>query len=475
MNFSNRLSTIIEAEVGKRTFIIFAFLLTALGIISALEPSYTLIILIGSTILVFTVLSPKEGFLVTGIFLILQNAVTNNMDVFGAPETITNIVKRADEVIWVFFLVFLLLNNYRGKTWKFKKSLPDKFAITLAFVGLMSAFINGNSLFWTLPAIFLTLKGYLLFWIAMNMSIDKQKLIIFFKTLIVILLIIAFIGFLQYIGIKIFTVKDTERLGVRVVNSIFAHHGTFGSLMAVGIALSIGLKLGTKKNTWLITSIIFSLGLIISSVRRSLIGLILGLIFVFLFYRKFKIEKKYIYSFLGGLSILLILFGGRMARITTATKYEYGTNIAPRYWLYYGASRIIKNKPLLGEGPGKYGSFISVITKSEIYEKYNIIIENNYKMDAYWASILGEYGILGFTTMIFLLMVLFQNILHFYPKDNKTPFIKGLYIGYIILFIDFFIESIMASVFTISWSAFLFFAGIGLIIGERKSHSQIMI
>lgn len=456
-----------KAEVEKRTFITFCFLLTALGIISTIEPYYTLIFLVGSIILVFAALSPKEGFLITGIFLILQNAVTNNMEYLGAPETITNIVKRTDEVIWVFFLVLLLLNNFKGESWKFKKTSLDKFAIIIVFIGLISTFINSNSLLWSLPAIFLTLKGYLLFWIALNMSIDKQKLIIFYKSLIAIMLLIAFIGFLQYIRIPILTFREPERLGVRVVDSIFAHHGTFGSLMALGIALSIGLKLGTKKNGWLIASFIFSFGLIISTVRRSLVGILLALIIVLFLYKKLKVEKKYIYGFLCGFSILLIIFSVRITKISTATKYEYGANIAPRYWLYYGATRIIKNKPFLGEGPGKYGSFISVIKQSEIYEKYNIIIENNYKLDAYWASILGEYGLSGFVTMALLLLALFRNIFHFYPEDDKTPFIKGLYIGYIILFIDFFVESLMASVFTISWSAFLFFAGIGLIIGTR--------
>jgi hypothetical protein len=302
----------------------------------------------------------------------------------------------------------------------------------------------------------------------MNISIERKKIIIFFKFLIIILILATFIGFLQYLGLNIFVIRGTERMGVKVVRSIFAHHGVFGSLMAFGIGLSIGLKLSTKKNYWTISTIIFAIGLILSSVRRSLIGLSFGLILLSFFSRKFEIEKKYIYGFLGGLIFLAILFGGRFAKITEATKLEYGANIAPRYWLYYGAIRIAMNKPILGEGPGKYGSFISVITKSEIYEKYGINIEDDFKMDAYWANILGEYGILGIIIMLALLISLFRILIENCQQENKNKFIKGLYIGYIIIFVDFALESLLAPVYSSSITAFLLFAGIGIIINGHK-------
>jgi hypothetical protein len=92
-------------------------------------------------------------------------------------------------------------------------------------------------------------------------------------------------------------------------------------------------------------------------------------------------------------------------------------------------------------------------------------------MDSYWASVLWEYGLLGLLTMILFLITLFQILLNFYPKNNENPFMKGLYIGHIILFVDFTLESIVATVFIVLCSAFIFFAGIGLIISNRMSNN----
>lgn len=299
MNFSNNLSRRIKVEIGKKEAIAFIIFLIALGIMSAIKPPYTLIALIGLTLLITGAINPKEAFLGIGIFLIFQEAIVRNMSALGTSEEIINLIKRIDEFIWVLFIAYIVLHNYRGNTWKFRKTNLDSFAIIFVGIGIISTFVNHNSIFWSSIAVFLALKGYIIYWLSLNMKIDKQKLILFFKILIYILVISAFIGILQFFRVPILQFGVSERLGVEVAHSIFAHRGIFGTLMAVGVALSIGLKLGTGENKWTILITILLLGLIISSIRRSLVGLLLGLIFIFLNYKKLKIDKKYIYGFLG--------------------------------------------------------------------------------------------------------------------------------------------------------------------------------
>ena len=256
---------------------------------------------------------------------------------------------------------------------------------------------------------------------------------------------------------------SSERLGVKVARSIFMHHGVFGSLMAAGFALSLGLKLGTKKNKWLYIAFIMAFGLLVSTIRRSIIGIILGVLFIMLFYRKFKIPKKYVYSFIVVIILTFIIFHGRFSNIISGTEEEYGISVHPRYFLYYGAYEIAKNKPLLGEGPGTYGSYVSIVTKSKIYEKYKIPVEDKFKTDTFWAMILGEYGILGTIAFSLLLFTIFRNLLIFFPKNDNNPFLKGLYIGYIILFINYLVESSATAIYSRSLYAFILFGGIGLL------------
>ncbi len=465
MNSIKKLSTIIEDEVGKKNFIVSIFLLTILGIISAIEPFYTLIAFGGATLLLLAILNPKEAFLAAGIFLIFQTAITRNMVFLGSPEGIINLINRSDEVIWAFFISYLLIRNYRGNTWQFKKTNLESIAIIFASIGLLSAFLNRTSIFWSSVSIFLALKGFFIYWIARNFSLDEYKVILFFKTILYILVLTAIIGILQYIGIQILTIGSVERMGVKAATSIFAHHGEFGSLMAAGIALSVGLKLGTGNNKWIYITYILAFGLLASTVRRSVVGIILGILFVMLFYRKFRIQKKYAYYSLGIIIFTGVFFYGRFSKIITRTQEEYSISVQPRYFLYYGAFEILKNKPLLGEGPGTYGSYVSTVTKSKIYQKYKIIVADQFKMDTFWGMLLGEYGILG--TMIFclLLLILFRILLISFPKNDNKTFLKGLYIGYIILSIDFLFESMFTPLYSKSLFAFLFFAGIGLLTG----------
>ncbi len=463
MIFQNRLSTIIEAEVGRKTFTVFIFLLTALGIISAIEPSYTLIVLGALTLLILITLNPKEAFLIAGASLIFQAAVARNMVVLGSPEEVTNLIMRADEVIWIYFICYILLHNYKGDTWQFEKTNLESIAIVFAFIGLLSTFFNHNSVLWSLISIFLALKGAFIYWISKNLNLDRYKIILFFKTVLYILVLTAIIGIFQYLGVQIFALGTTERFGVKVARSIFAHHGEFGSLMAAGFALSIGLKLGTKKNKWLYIAYIMAFGLLASTVRRSIIGIILGILFIMLFYRKFRIPKKYVYSFLVTIILTSIIFYGRFSNLISGTQEEYGISVHPRYFLYYGAYEIAKNKPLLGEGPGTYGSYISIINKSKIYQKYKITILDKFKTDTFWPMILGEYGILGTIAFSLLLLIIFRSLLISFPKNDDNPFLKGLYIGYIILFVDYLIESLATAIYSRSLYAFIFFGGIGLL------------
>jgi len=385
------------------------------------------------------------------------------MILLGSPEEITNLINRTDEFIWAFFIGYLLLHNYKGNTWQFKKTNLESTAIIFAFIGLLSTFFNHNSILWASISIFLALKGFFIYWISKNLSIDEHKITLFFKAIIYILVLAAIIGILQYFGVEIFTLRSGERLGVSVASSIFAHHGTFGSLMAAGIALSVGLKLGTGNNKWLYITYILAFGLLASTVRRSIIGIILGTLFVMLFYKKFRIPKKYNYYFFVTVIFTFIIFYGRFSNIIRSSQEEYSVSIHPRYFLYYGAFKITENKPFLGEGPGTYGSYVSTVIKSKIYQKYKIIVLDKYKMDTFWAMLLGEYGILGTMTFCLLLFILFRILLTSFPKNDNKPFLKGLHIGYIILFLDYLVESFLTPIYSKSLYSFIFFAGIGLL------------
>lgn len=468
MDFNSIHKLRFKLDLNRQEIIILSTIFISLGVLSTFKPFYTLVIFLGLMLITVGALNPTRAFLGFGIFLIFQAAIFLNMMNLGAPEKIVNLVKRSDEFIWILFVIYLLLSNYKGQTWRLHRTQLDIPIIIFIGIGLLSAFINHNSTLWSLIAIFLSLKGFIMYLIAINLKIDEEETINFFKILIGVLFFALIIGILQFIGIEILQSGVSKRLGVRVAQSIFAHHGVFGSLMAIGVALTIGITLATEDFKWAILSMFFSLGLIISSVRRSFVGILIGLSLVLLYHKRLKIKRKTIYLFGFVLIILLVIFSRRISIMTEATKYGYGFNIQPRYWLYYGTYKILKNKPFFGEGPGRYGSYVSVLTKSGEYTKYGIIIEDRFKMDAYWASILGEYGIIGLLVLVSMLLLLYKNLIQSFKENSNNTFIEGLKIGYLILFGDYIIEAFVAPVFIGSLSAFIFFVGLGLIIFTKK-------
>lgn len=434
------------------------------GFLSAVSPLYTVVCVFG---LFFTYIFFKNvefTFLYLILYLLLQATLTFNMEISGISEVLVSILRRADEFIWLILVAVILLYRFRGNKWEVESTGLEIPALVFCLIGITSAFINRISLFWSVISIFITLKGVFIYWIGKNLNFNKGNIILYYKNFLNLLIIIFFIGFLQYVGFNIPFLPQQSRLGVKIASSIFGHHAVFGYMMAVGFSLSVGLFLGMRRKKWFIYSIIFLSGIVISSIRRSLIGVILGVLFIFLNYRKLKIRKEYVYV---GLIFIVVFFGifyNRFTKIFESTKAEYGdvSFVHPRYLLYYGAYRIFQNKPFWGEGPGRYGSHVSVITKSPVYRKYGIYF-SRFFTDTYWPCIIGEYGIFGLVLIFMILLIMFKHLWRLLNFSNESSFLKGLAIGYNIIFIQYLFESISAQVYNDSLPAFILFSGVGIL------------
>jgi len=464
--------------IVKKNWFFLSICSIILGFFCSVSPFNTLACIFGLFFVYIFFKDVELTFLYLILYLLFQSVLTFNMEIVGIPEVLVTIVRRADEFIWLILVIIILLYRFKGDKWEVESTGLEMSALAFCLIGIVSALVNRISIFWAIISIFITLKGFFIYWIGKNLSYSEKDIIIYYKTLLNSLVVIFFIGLLQYIGLDIPFLPQQSRLGVRVASSIFGHHGIFGFVMAIGFSLSIGLFFAVHKKKWLVFSIIFFLGIIISSVRRSLIGVMLGVLFIFLNYRKLQIKKKYIYI---GLILVVIFFGifyNRFTKIVESTKVEYG-NVAfiqPRYLLYYGAYKIFQNKPLLGEGPGRYGSYVSVITKSPVYREYGVNL-SQFFTDTYWPFILGEYGIFGLILIFLILFMIFRHLWNLSKYSNIQPYLKGLIIGYNVMFIQYLIESVACQVYNSSLHAFLLFSGVGLLehIVKQKSEADAKI
>ncbi len=446
--------------------IVYLFLITVLlGIFSSLNPIITLLLFILIFAIGMFIKNTNYTFIYIIFFLLLQPAIAYNGETLGFSNSFIELIQRTDEFVWLFFIIIIIIKNFSKSKWEFNKSGFDVITLILIFTGVLSAIINNVSVFWAIIAIILTIKGIVIYWIARNITFKEKSIVIFFNILFYFLLICFFIGLLQYFGINTFLLPQTSRFGISTAQSIFGHHGVFGFIMGVASSLSIGVYLSTRDKKWLILSFIFMYGILISSVRRSLIGVSLGILLLFINYKMYGIKKKDVYLGLVIVILFTVFFSSRLSTITESSKLEYGVNTenVPRYLLYMGAVRIFQNKPFLGEGPGTYGSYISVINQSIVYDKLGINFWGSFYMDTYWPYILGEYGIIGVLLILIILFILFRKILYINSFQYKNKFIKGIGLGYFILFINYLIESIVSQVYCCSLPAFILFGGFGII------------
>ena len=450
----------------KNKYAIITILSLLISVLASFAPIYSVIFLIIIIAIAFAYSKLSLFFLYMVFFLMLQESISYNASIYGITSGVVGIIQKADDIIWILLFIIILIKTYKPNRWYIKFSWDIGIVIFLFILfSILSVLINRISIFWGMVAIILCIKGIIIYFIARNMEYKKKEIITFFNLFIYFLVFALFIGILQYLGLNIPFFPKEHRFGLTMASSVFAHHGVFGYMMGVALSLVIGLYFSTKNKKWLIYAFLFLIGLILSTVRRSLIGVSIRTLILIFNYKKFNINRKEIKIIMVIVIFITLLFGARLVKIAVSSKSEYLTNInnVPRYILYSGALKILKKKPVLGEGPGTYGSYISVVTSSKVYKELGINFWGPFYMDTYWPSIAGEYGIIGVILMVLLLYLIYRKILRLIHFKGIDDFTRGIIIGLNIISVDYIIESLTSQVYNASLSAFILFGFLGIV------------
>lgn len=481
-----RLLNILDVKLTLKNFYILFTILVLCGFLSAFQSDIIFILIFTICLFIYVFEHLPKIFILMSIFLHLQAAIVYNLVISGYPDAIVNFINRIDEVIWVALIALILLIRYEKDKWLIDKTYIDSYLIVFVLLYIFSLLYKELSIFWGSVAIILSLKGIFIFWIAQNFPLKKDEIILFFKTNIYIFVFVLFVGFLQVLlGVSQVEIsgrlgyQTVGRFGVNVAVSIYKHHSMFGTIMGIAFCMVTGIYVISQKREWGILSILFILGIIFSTVRRTLIGIVISFLILFLLLNYLKIPKKNFRKIWIGMFIFGMFFAGRFGKVAQATSVEYSNPLQARYQLYFGAYNILKNHPFFGEGPGTFGSYVSVVTKSGIYKKYNVVIEDEWKMDAFWASIAGEYGIIGIVLYILMLLVMFKKLVertkYALDDEKRSYFEKGLYVGFIMIFINLFFESLTVPIYSQSMYCYLLFSSIGFLLRKNMVNKQLLI
>lgn len=320
-----------------------------------------------------------------------------------------------DYLIWglLFLQMFIIILQKKGFKFTAPKNYLWVFSIIVLFMFLNyfnSEYVTNTK--WYLTGLLFTLIIPITFLISYNISLGEKSILTFINSIVISLTIILVLIYFE--SFLIHQSFETLHSSYFLKNNGFV--GTLGSL---NIAFALVLYRFKKKRKYL-AIIIFSFATIIfASLLKSLITSLLATTFFFLMFNiKTLVNRMLLIIFMVFGFIAIISFVGSVQNKYERYIYLYVQSSqvlqTPRIALYVTSFKIARDEFPFGSGQGTFGSFPVNITYSNVYYDYNLsnmhgLKQNskpNYLLDAYWASVIGEMG---------LICSFFYIFLHLYP------------------------------------------------------------
>ena len=340
----------------------------------------------------------------------------------------------------MFFIFVVLIWNFTIKPCNL--SLPHNYWIAL--LGLFTCIIinykisiYSPSISYALYSSFYILQPFIIFIICYNIYLSAKNinrlLNLYLNSIVIIIIGCIFIQMFNILSGD----KSTEFVGI----------GFASSTAVQGIVISLYLILDkrvlkpihstNKRYYWYI--IILTIYIILTLQLKAIGGIILAVLSYKLYTQKNKL-KLIISSicvipiFIGALFLIPAL-STKVNKYMTLYSLTENSQIA-RVALYQTAFKIVNDKFPFGTGIGTYGTPAVNLYESKVYYDYGIdsihgiSYKNtvNFRLDALWASLIGELGVIG---MFFYLWLTLYPIF-FYRSSIFNKYRKKTYLFFII-------------------------------------------
>ncbi len=333
---------------------------------------------------------------------------------YSVSPIISKCINFADESVILTFASLLLINALAYRRSIDFKIYPFTLCIFLfVVVAIFSMIFNSVGLLQGSSGIFEALKNILVLYIFASLEYSREEMIKLIKQLIVIGTIIGgfsvifeALALLKGWGIGLFVLPE-KRMGLYRVFS-FTGPGTWNYL-AIYLTLLFFLanyvikyKIGRQAS---IFALFAGIALTLSRQGWSSFG-VMGIF----------LNKK-----LRGLALILILLAGWLL-VTQIDEFS------PKYYFrgftYVESLKILKKSPLLGAGPGMFGSTTASIWNSPYYKhwphEFRRMVLSMRSIDTFWASMWGEFGILGLAAFVSIWISLYYYLKKISAKIRQT-------------------------------------------------------
>jgi len=230
-------------------------------------------------------------------------------------------------------------------------------------------------------------------------------------------------------------------------HGVFATMGTYyalGSYLALWSILALSWRWATGKRRWLAATALLLGGLFLSYSRQAFLALLIAAIACAWVHGRRRVVAAWgllIAGFLGlGAYVYLADIPIPSSNIDRPVGERFLAPFSRDYWiidytfggrsylLLEAGGRLLADAPLLGQGPGMFGTRASLLYRSPVYERLKIETRNLF--DVYWIAILGQVGLVGMVAYLALLASLLFASLRLARAPVTSAFDRGLGLGF---------------------------------------------
>lgn len=366
-------------------------------------------------------------------------------------------VRWLPEGLIILTIVFILLRVVVDGKSKLRKTPIDLYFVALIIFSLFSAAFNSETIFTTLSGLRNLLRPLLLFYVVVNLGLDRKdikRLIILLITLEFLQIPIVFYQFLIYGGGD----QASGTLGYSASQSTSV-------LASIFMSLFYGLAIIRKSRSYALSGSFLFLLILFSEGKAGF--LVVPLIVLFLLGINFLSAKPEIkaptlkYAFMIGIMFVIIyrlsmwLAPVVIPRSEIVSFIQHPEKIFEHYEVPLSKSSdiprsrlgdiqfaliLISQEPqytLLGYGPGAASSSQGLDSGS-LYQRYatnpDFLFGNAKAGFTFYAStqissMLQEFGVIGLILYLLMLLSIFQTVLNSVKYPGTDPFWQGINLG----------------------------------------------
>lgn len=420
----------------------------------------------------------KESKLYNKLFIMLAIllAFINlfNKDVTGLPSI--------DYAVYASVIVLAAVKAINEKSF----AIPRRYLV-LMFVVVSLMCVNAAISKYSPPPLYsaigalITLMPFVFFLAAYNFRMEDSDIHHFID---LILGLVCLFAFIVYADSFVFHTGDRD-LQSKFISSGIVRFGDFSSLCTQAIVLCYAEYYRTSHKQYLVVLAFLALTILLTNQLKAIFGMMLVSVLFIFYLAKVRRWVKVFISVACTLVMVAVLSISAVFMTKFENYFSYATmdesyTLIARPALYFRGFEIAADFFPFGSGQGTYGSVPVGLIGNRIYTDYGLtqvwgLGDNdvpNFRMDAHWASIIGEMGFIG--AILYLMLFFYPASVVSKKLDGEDEKTRKCY-TYIVRagILTLFFESIVLAL-PKSFSFIIIYAGLaGLILSRKKSKEEI--